>query len=174
MEKKYYKLDVSNLFNLGYYSLKKDQDSAANIHNVYSLNYYYEDRYPGLMKHVNSLAYDNYWYRENNTVSSKERTFYNIPDYILVEASKIGYFEYFEVLTGISFIVPSEVFCWYDEEKMAREEITKEQLIELFNDDYVGKICSLFDIRDKEQKENFKQDAVKKLTLTKNNKQKFM
>lgn len=43
MEKKYYKLDVSNLFNLGYYSLKKAQDSAANIHNVYSLNYYYED-----------------------------------------------------------------------------------------------------------------------------------
>ena len=73
MEKKYYKLDVSNLFNLGYYSLKKDQDSAANIHNVYSLNYYYEDRYRSLMKHVNSLAYDNYWYRENNTVSSKER-----------------------------------------------------------------------------------------------------
>lgn len=107
MEKKYYKLDVSNLFNLGYYSLKKDQDSAANIHNVYSLNYYYEDRYPSLMKHVNSLAYDNYWYRENNTVSSKERAFYNIPDYILVEASKIGYFEYFEVLTGISFIILS-------------------------------------------------------------------
>lgn len=165
MEKKYYKLDVSNLFNLGYYSLKKDQDSAANIHNVYSLNYYYEDRYPSLMKHVNSL------YRENNTVSSKERAFYNIPDYILVEASKIGYFEYFEVLTGISFIILSEALSCPGEEKMiAGEEITKEQLIELFNDDYVGKICSLFDIRDKEQKGNFKQDAVKKLTLTKNNK----
>ena len=37
-------------------------------------------------------------------------------------------------------------------------EITKEQLIELFNDDYVGKICSLFDIRDKEQKENLKKE----------------
>lgn len=171
MEKKYYKLDVSNLFNLGYYSLKKNQDSAANIHNVYSLNYYYVDRYPSLMKHVNSLAYDNYWYRENNTVSSKERAFYNIPDYLLVEASKIGYFEYFEVLTGISFIIPSEaLYCPGEEKMIAGEEITKEQLLELFNDDYVGKICSLFDIRDKEQKENFKQDAVKKLTLTKNNK----
>lgn len=171
MKTKYYKINVEDLFNLDCYGIKRDFDSPAHINNVFRLDDLYKIRYPLLMQKVANLQYMNFRTKENRDISKREKELYNIPEYFLVaETFPNGYFEYAELLTGISFIIPSEFHAkLYKEPMNLRQEITKEELIDLFNDDYIDKICSLFNIQyDKEKKQTEKHQITKKLTIPKN------
>lgn len=166
MEIKYYKINVEDLFSLDSYGIKRDFDSPAHIKNVFRLDDLYKLRYPFLMQKVANLQYMNFKTKESRNVSKNEKEIFNIPKYILVaETSPNGYFEYVELLTGISLIIPSEIYAkLYNKPMNLRQDITKEELINLFNDDYINRICGLFNIQyDKQTKETEKKQIVKKL-----------
>lgn len=171
METKYYKINVEDLFSLDCYGIKRDFDSPAHIKNIFRLDDLYKIRYPLLMQKVANLQYMNFRTKENRDISKREKALYNVPNYFLVvETFPNGYFEYAELLTGISFLIPSEFYDkLYNKTFDLRQEITREELIDLFNDDYIGNICCLFNIPyDKEKKEIEKHQIIKKLTLPKN------
>lgn len=168
MGTKFYKINVENLSSLDCYGLKRDFDSPAHINNVKRLDDIYKIRYPLLMQKVANLQYMNFRTKENRDISKREKTLYNVPDYFLVAGTKPnGYFEYNELLTGISFLIPSEVYAkMYHRPLELRQEISREELLDLFNDDYIDKICSLFNIQyDREKKKKEKQQLTKKLIL---------
>lgn len=168
MATKFYKINVENLFSLDCYGLKRDFDSPAHLNNVFRLDDIYKIRYPLLMQKVANLQHINFRTKENRDISKREKSLYNVPNYFLVvETEPNGYFEYNELLTGISFLIPSEVHAKMHHRPLElRQEITREELLNLFNDDYIDKICSLFNIQyDKEKKETEKQQLKKKLML---------
>lgn len=171
MEIKYYKINVEDLFSLDCYGIKRDFDSPAHIKNVFRLDDLYKIRYPMLMQKIANLQYMNFRNKENRDISKREKELFSVPKYFLVaETFPNGYFEYTELLTGISFIIPSEFYAkLYKEPMNLRQEITREELIDLFSDDYINRICGLFNIQyDKEAKETEKHQIVKKLTSPRN------
>lgn len=166
MNKKFYKINVEDLFSLDCYGIKRDFDSPAHIKNVFRLDDFYKIRYPLLMQKVVDLQYMNFRTKETRDISKREKALYNVPDYFLVaETFPNGYFEYTELLTSISFLIPSEFYAkLYKEPMNLRQEITQEEIINLFNDDYIEKIGGLFNIvYDKEKKEMFKKELIKKI-----------
>lgn len=164
MENKYYKIMVDDLFNVRYYGIKKDFTSPAHPENFQSLEYLYKIKYPVLMQKVAHLEYMNYRTQENNDISPSERNFYNVPYYFLVtEVQPNGYFEYKELLTGISFLIPQEVYAKsFGYPLNLRKEITYEELVKLYNADYINRICSLFGLSlTKDEIEEKKRKLVK-------------
>lgn len=119
-----------------------------------------------LMQKVSDLEYMNYRTQENNEISPSERNFYNVPYYFLVtDVQPNGYFEYKELLTGVSFLIPSEVYAKsFGYPLNLRKEITYEELIKLYNTDYINRVCSLFGL-------SLAKDEIeeKKRKLVKNN-----
>lgn len=92
-----------------------------------------------------------------------------MPDYFLVtEIEPNGYFEYAGLLTGITFLILSEVHAkLYNKPLILRTEISEEEVVNLFNDDYIEKIGNLFYLLyDSEKKETFKQELVRMLIKT--------
>lgn len=156
---------VDDLFNVRYYGIKKDFTSPAHPENFQSLEYLYKIKYPVLMQKVAHLEYMNYRIQENNDISPSERNFYNVPYYFLVtEVQPNGYFEYKELLTGISFLIPQEVYAKsFGYPLNLRKEITYEELVKLYNADYINRICSLFGLS------LTKDEIEKKRKLVKNN-----
>ena len=118
------------------------------------------------MQRVTRLQYMNFRTKENQTICDEDRNRYGMPDYFLVsEIEPNGFFEYSELLTGITFIISAECFGPLNELK---SEISADEVIQLFNNSYIEKISGLFQIvYDTEKKENMKQELVKKLTLPK-------
>ena len=169
MKRKYYKIDVEDLFCLDNYGLKRDCESPSHINNVFRLDDVYKIRYPLLMKKVTNLQYINFRCKEIRTISNREKALYNVPDYFLVtEIEPNGYFEYTELLTGITFLIPSEVHAkLYNKSLILKTEISEEEVVNLFNDDYIEKIGNLFYLLyDSEKKETVKQELVRKLIKT--------
>jgi len=120
------------------------------------------------MQKVANLQYMNFRTKETRDISKREKVLYNVPDYFLVsEIEPNGYFEYAELLTGISFLIPSEFYAkLYKDPMNLKKEITEEELIDLFNDDYIEKLYGLFNIQyDKNKKETEKHKLIKKLML---------
>ena len=139
MGRKYYKIIVENLFDLDY---------------IYKL------RYPLLMQKVADLQYINFRCKEQRTISNSEKLLYNVPDYFLVaDVEPNGYFEYTELLTEITLLIPSEVYAKIHGNPCdLKIEISEDEAISLFNDDYIEKISGLFNlIYDKNEKETSKQ-----------------
>lgn len=164
--KKYYKINVGNLFNLDNYGLKRDCDSPSHINNVFRLDDVYKIRYPFLMKNVANLQYTNFRFKESKEVPKREKELYKVPEYFWVsEVEPNGYFEYIELLTGITFLIPSEVLDkLYGRPLNLKEEISNEEVIALFDDNYIEKVGNLFyTLYDTEKKESVKQNLVKKL-----------
>ena len=160
MGRKYYKINVENLFDLDYYGLKKYNDRPAHIGNVTYLDYIYKLRYPLLMQKVADLQYINFRCKEQRTISNSEKLLYNVPDYFLVaDVEPNGYFEYTELLTEITLLIPSEVYAKIHGNPCdLKIEISEDEAISLFNDDYIEKISGLFNlIYDKNEKETSKQ-----------------
>lgn len=166
---KYYKINVENLFNLDCFGIKKDFDSPTHLKNVFRLDDLYRIRYPLLMKKVDELQYINFRTKENNHISKIEKDIHYVPEYLLVSETEIGYFEYTELLTNISILIPSEYYArLYNKPMILKQEITQEELINLFNIDYINRICSMFNIQyDKQTKESERHQIIKQLTLSK-------
>lgn len=171
MTSKYYKINVKDFNNLDFYGFKRDSDKPSHIKNVIRLDDFYRTRFPYFMQRVTRLQYMNFRTKENQTICDEDRNRYGVPDYFLVsEIEPNGFFEYSELLTGITFIISVECFGPVSELK---SEISEDEVIQLFDNNYIEKICGLFQIAyDAEKKENVKQQLVKKLTLSKNTKNK--
>ena len=164
--RKYYKIDVEDLFDLDNYGLKFDCDSPSYLDNMIRLDDVYKIRYPLLMQRVADLMYINFRCKENRTISKREKALYNVPNYFLVaENEPNGYCDYTELLTGITFLIPSEVYLKADNKPLfLRTEISEEEVIALFDDNYIEKVGNLFYLLyDAEKKESVKQNLVKKL-----------
>jgi len=167
MMTKYYKVDVNNFNDLDLYGFKRDFDKPSHIKNVIRLDDFYRIRFPHFMQRVAKLQYMNFRTKENQTICDEDRNRYGVPDYFLVsEIEPNGFFEYTELLTGITFIIPAECFGPVNELK---SEISEDEVIQLFDNSYIEKISGLFQfVYDTEKKENVKQQLVKKLTISKN------
>ena len=163
MATKYYKIDVNDFNYLDFYGFKRDSDKPSHIKNVIRLDDFYRTRFPHFMQRVARLQYMNFRSKENQTICDEDRNRYGVPDYFLVsEIEPNGFFEYIELLTGITFIISAECFGPVNELKT---EISEEEVIQLFDNSYIEKISGLFQIAyDTEKKENVKQQLVKKLT----------
>ncbi len=156
MSSKYYKIVLDDLSNIEYYGTKANVNAAAHPQNFQSLEILYNIRYPMIMAKLKDLIYLNYIAQENNAISQEERNAYNVPSYLLVaDAWSGGYFQYQELSTGITILIPSEIYAKsYRMPLNLRKEITPEELIELYNDDYIDRVCNLFGIiMDKKEKE---------------------
>lgn len=160
--KKCYKIDVSDFDVLDCYGFKRDGEQPAHVNNVFRLDDIYRVRYPFYMEKVQRLQYMNFRTKEAKGISERERDSYGVPDYFLVcEVEENGRFEYTEVLTGLSFIIPSEVFKSFD---VGKQELSVEEAVSLFDDKYIEKIGNLFHLTyDKEKKDGFKAELVKKI-----------
>lgn len=60
--------------------------------------------------------------------------------FFVCEVEENGRFEYEEVLTGLSFIIPGEVYKSYDSVK---QKLSCEEAISLFDDKYIAKVGNL-------------------------------
>lgn len=81
--------------------------------------------------------------------------------FLVCEVEENGRFEYEEVLTGLSFIIPGEVYKSYDSGK---QELSCEEAISLFDDKYIAKVGNLFHLSyDKEKNDVIKAGLVKKI-----------
>ena len=160
--KKCYKIDVSDFNILDCYGFKRDCDQPAHIKNVLRLDDIYRVRYPFYMEKVQRLQYMNFRTRENKDISDRERDSYGVPDYFLVcELEENGRFEYAEVLTGLSFIIPGEVYKSYD---AGKQELSVDEAVSLFDDKYIEKVGSLFHLAyDREKKDVVKAELIKKI-----------
>lgn len=156
MSKKYYKIPLDDLSNIEYYGTKANVSAPAHPQNFQSLEILYNIRYPMIMAKLKDLIYLNYIAQENNEISQEEKNAYNVPNYLIVtDAWSGGYFQYQELLTGITILIPSEIYAKsYRTPLNLRKEITPEELNGLYNDDYIDRVCNLFGIRmDKKEKE---------------------
>mgnify|MGYP004641782273 CR=1 FL=1 len=149
MKVKYFKLNVSDLFNLARYGIKRDLNEPANIENILSLEDLYKVRYPELMQRIADLQYIKSKTTEFYNALEEEKAFYNVPNYFIVrERFSNGYLEYVEMFTGIPILILSEIYGKLDNKSMKlKREITQIEGIRLFSDDYIGKICDLFNIQ---------------------------
>jgi len=166
MERKIYKIDVQDLFSLSNFGFKKDWNSPAHINNIFRLDDVYKIRYPMLMEQVAKLEYINFRCKENKTIPKREKTLFNVPDYFLVsEVEPNGYFEYTELLTNITFLIPSEIHDkLYGRINNLKQEINVYELRELFSIDYITKIANLFNLTyDNEKKQTKQEQIIKKI-----------
>ena len=142
MATKYYKIDVNDFNYLDLYGFKRDSDKPSHIKNVIRLDDFYRTRFPHFMQRVARLQYMNFRTKENQTICDEDRNRYGVPDYFLVsEIEPNGFFEYTELLTGITFIIPAECFGPVSELK---SEISADEVIQLFDNSYIEKISGLF------------------------------
>ena len=148
MKAKYFKLNVSDLFNLACYWIKRDLNEPANVENILSLEDLYKVRYPELMQRIADLQYIKSKTTGFYNALEEEKAFYNVPNYFIVrERFSNGYLEYVEMFTGIPILILSEIYGKLDNKSMKLKwEITQIEGIRLFSDDYIGKICDLFNI----------------------------
>lgn len=138
---KIYKIDVNDLNCLDMYGFKRNSEEPAHIKNVYRLDDYYRCRFPQVMQQHDQCQYVNFRNKTDKQVSDSTKRQYWVPEYFIVKESEYGKFEYHEVLLGIPFYIPSEVFGIMNTDK---QEISSEEALELLDENYIRCMGNLF------------------------------
>lgn len=164
MEKKYYKIDVKDLSIICQFGFRKNPRMDIHLNNFVCLEALYKVRYPLMMQNFFNAACAAFRSKTDIPNFEGEIQACFAPEYFLVSnIYDCGTIAYEELLTGTVFMIPGE-FLSAPVPEPVRTTISSEEVVKLFDDNYISRIGNFFYIiYDQHQRETKKNELVKKL-----------